>query len=67
MRNVKSNLESSINKNPTAKIDIKNTQNNEIKSSTSSGTGPVDAIYKAINKQINFLYSLIKNRNKQWI
>ena len=36
-----------------AKIDIKNTQNNKIQSSTSSGTGPVDAIYKAIDKQVD--------------
>ena len=46
-------IESGSNKNPSAKINIKNTQNNKIKSSTSSGTGPVDAIYKAIDKQIN--------------
>ena len=46
-------IESGSNKNPTVKIDIKNTQNNKIKRSTSTGTGPVDAIYKAINKQID--------------
>ncbi len=46
-------IKSGSNKNPSAKIEIKNTQNNKIKSSTSTGTGPVDAIYKAINKQID--------------
>ena len=51
-------IESGSGKQPTAKIKIKNNSNNKIESSTSSGTGPVDAIYKAIDKLIDIKVTL---------
>ena len=43
------NIESGSEKQPKANIKIKNNSNNKIEEATSSGTGPVDAIYKAID------------------
>ena len=51
-------IESGSEKQPTANIKIKNNSSNKIESSTSSGTGPVDAIYKAIDKLIDIKVTL---------
>ena len=52
------NIESGSEKQPKANIKIKNNSNNKIEEATSSGTGPVDAIYKAIDKLIDIKVTL---------
>ena len=52
------NIESGSDKQPKANIKIKNNSNNKIEEATSSGTGPVDAIYKAIDKLIDIKVTL---------
>ena len=51
-------IESGSEKNPTAIVKIKNNATNKVESSTSSGTGPVDAIYKAIDQLIDIKVTL---------
>ncbi len=51
-------IESGSGKLPKANIKIKNNKNNKIEEATSSGTGPVDAIYKAIDKLIDIKVTL---------
>jgi len=52
------NIESGSEKQPKANIKIKNNSNNKIEEATSTGTGPVDAIYKAIDKLIDIKVTL---------
>ena len=52
------NIESGSETQPKANIKIKNNSNNKIEEATSSGTGPVDAIYKAIDKLIDIKVTL---------
>ena len=52
------NIESGSDKQPKANVKLKNNSNNKIEEATSSGTGPVDAIYKAIDKLIDIKVNL---------